>query len=169
MKQKQSRRHIAGLTVHVIVGGFMVLLGGLMIATAWARLVCLPLPAGVEAAVQFEISDYLLPRLGIVEVAVQIEACVGLMIVGVGQLVTGLLLMTPSTSLAGALLASSFWGAAVCLRMTHGEPYLLQSLLIILSWVGVYLRNPLCLAVSADAKGKPEVTGIADSPCALEP
>jgi hypothetical protein len=145
MPQKKNWRYIAGLTLHLMVGGFMVLLGGLMIATAWARFACLPMMRGMEAAVQFEISDYLLPRREVTEVSMQIEACVYLMIIGIGQLVTGLLLMSPSTSVAGALLASTFWGAAISLRMTHGEPYLLQSVFLILSWIGLYLRNPAVL------------------------
>jgi hypothetical protein len=142
MKQKQRWRDIAGLTVHVIVGGFMVFLGGLMIASAWARLVCLPLPTGVEAAVQFEVSDYVLPRQQAVEVAAQAQVCVYLMILGVGQLVIGLLLMTPSTYLAGTVLAGTFLGGAISLCITHAGPYFLPAALLVLTWTGAYLRNP---------------------------
>ena len=67
---------------------------------------------------------------------------------------------------------STFWGAAICLRMTHGEPYLLQSVLLVLSWIGIYLRNPAVLGGFSTCQRKTEArnigNGVAESPCAVE-
>ncbi len=59
-----------------------------------------------------------------------------LMLITVGELVTALLLMIPRTSSLGVLLASSFWGGAICFHMAHGDPYVLQSVLLVMTWIG---------------------------------
>jgi hypothetical protein len=161
MKHRRKWARNAGLTVHAVVGGVMLLFGWLMIASAWARLGCSPLPAGVEALVQFEISDYLLPRPDVAEVAVQMEVCLALMILGVGQIAIGLLLITRSTSLPGAILASTFWGGAVCLSMTRKESYLLPFVMLVLSWIGAYLRHPAMLGCFSGCQKKTEASSIA--------
>jgi hypothetical protein len=66
-------------------------------------------------------------------------------IVGAGEIITGTLLLIPRTLSLGILLTSAFWGGAICVHMTHGQSYLLQSALLVLSWVGAYLRNPMVL------------------------
>jgi hypothetical protein len=63
-------------------------------------------------------------------------------LIGAGALLTALLLLIPRTSSLGVLSTSSFWGGAICIHMAHGEPYLFQAVLLVLSWVGAYLRNP---------------------------
>ena len=40
------------------------------------------------------------------------------------------------------LLTSGFWGGAICLHLSKGEPFVLQSVLLLLTWVGAYLRVP---------------------------
>jgi hypothetical protein len=37
-------------------------------------------------------------------------------------------------------------GGAICIHMAHGEPYLFQALMLVLSWAGAYLRNPATLS-----------------------
>jgi hypothetical protein len=61
-------------------------------------------------------------------------------LIGAGAILTALLLLMPRTSSLGILLTSSFWGGAICIHMAHGEPYLLQAVLLVLSWAGAYLR-----------------------------
>jgi hypothetical protein len=61
-------------------------------------------------------------------------------LIGVGELVSGLLLLTPRTTGFGILLTSSFWGGAICLHMSRGESYAAPSVLLLLSWAGTYLR-----------------------------
>jgi hypothetical protein len=66
-------------------------------------------------------------------------------LIGAGELLTAILLLIPRTSSLGILLTSSFWGGAICFHMAHGEPYLFQAVLLVLSWAGAYLRNPATL------------------------
>ncbi len=93
----QSWRHTPGLTAHAIVGISMILFGGVLVATACARLACLPLPAGVESLFQFALSDYFLPHPKDINVEAHMEECLGLLTIGIVQLVLGLLLIAPST------------------------------------------------------------------------
>ena len=62
--------------------------------------------------------------------------------IGTGELATAVLLVVPRTSSLGVLLASSFWGGAICLHMSKGELFVLQSAFLLLTWVGAYLRVP---------------------------
>jgi len=43
-------------------------------------------------------------------------------------------------------LASAFWGGTICIHMAHGEPYVFQAVLLVLTWTGAYLRNPTTLS-----------------------
>jgi hypothetical protein len=63
-------------------------------------------------------------------------------LIGGGELVTGLLLLIPRTSSLGVLLTGAFWGGAICIHMGHGEPYVVPSVLLLLTWLGAYLRLP---------------------------
>jgi hypothetical protein len=63
-------------------------------------------------------------------------------VIGAGEVATAILLLIPRTSSLGVLLASSFWGGAICLHMSRGEPFVLQSALLLLTWVGAFLRVP---------------------------
>src|SRR5262249_61686421 len=70
-------------------------------------------------------------------------------LIGTGAVLTALLLLIPRTSSLGILWTSSFWGGAICIHMAHGETYVLQTLLLVLSWAGAYLRNPATLRTLA--------------------
>jgi hypothetical protein len=63
-------------------------------------------------------------------------------VIGVGELVSAILLLVPRTSSAGLLLTSGFWGGVICLHMSKGEPFVLQSAFLIITWVGAYLWVP---------------------------
>jgi hypothetical protein len=63
-------------------------------------------------------------------------------VIGVGELASAILLLIPRTSSLGLLLTSGFWGGAICLHMSKGEPFVLQSALLLFTWVGGYLRVP---------------------------
>ena len=56
--------------------------------------------------------------------------------------ITALLLLIPRTSSLGLLLGSAFWGGAICLHMSKGDAFVVQSVLLLLTWVGAYLRVP---------------------------
>ena len=63
-------------------------------------------------------------------------------VIGIGELASAILLLIPRTSSLGLLLTSGFWGGAICLHMSKGEPFVLQSALLLFTWVGGYLRVP---------------------------
>ena len=47
-----------------------------------------------------------------------------------------------ATASLGVLLTSGFWGGAICLHISKGEPFVLQSVFLLLTWVGAHLRVP---------------------------
>jgi hypothetical protein len=65
-----------------------------------------------------------------------------LRLIGVGEMTAALLLLLPRTSSLGVLLVSAFWGGVICIHMAHGESYVFPSALLVVTWVGAYLRNP---------------------------
>ena len=117
MKERKNWGKIAGLGLHVLIGG-------LMIFTGWQKILGLVAP---EAMAKYGLSEQM--RL-----------------IGAGAFLTALLLLMPRTSSLGILLTSAFWGGAICIHMAHGEPYIFQTLFLVLSWVGAYLRNPATLS-----------------------
>jgi DoxX-like family len=80
-------------------------------------------------------------------------------VIGVGELASGILLLVPRTASLGVLLASGFWGGAICLHMSKGEPFVVQSVLLLLTWLGAYLRVPGTFASFA-------VSSLAERPIA---
>src|SRR5882762_44191 len=63
-------------------------------------------------------------------------------VIGAGELVSAILLLIPRTSSLGLLLTSAFWGGAICLHMSKAEPFVMQSVFLLITWVGGYLRVP---------------------------
>jgi len=63
-------------------------------------------------------------------------------VIGVGELACAILLLIPRTSSLGLLLTSGFWGGAICLHMSKGEPFVMPSVFLLVTWVGGYLRVP---------------------------
>ena len=51
-----------------------------------------------------------------------------------------LLYLVRRTSSLGTLLLSAYMGGAICIHMAHDELYLFQSFILVLIWVGQYLR-----------------------------
>jgi hypothetical protein len=117
VKGRKKRGQFAGLILHILIGGLLIFTGSQKLLG----------PVPPEALVKYGLGDQ--ARL-----------------IGAGALLTALLLLIPRTSSLGILLASSFWGGAICIHMAHGEPYLLQGVLLALSWAGAYLRNPATLS-----------------------
>jgi hypothetical protein len=76
-------------------------------------------------------------------------------LIGTGAILTALLLLFPRTSSLGLSLTSAFWGGAICIHMAHGEPYVIQTVLLVLSWTGAYLRKPATLG---NLSGAPAMT-----------
>jgi hypothetical protein len=116
MRARSNRGKIAGLVLHLLIGA-------LLIFTGLQKVLAVVPP---EALVKYGLSEQ--ARL-----------------IGAGALLAALLLLMPRTSALGLLLTSSFWGGAICIHMAHGEPYLFQAVLLVLTWAGAYLRNPATL------------------------
>src|SRR6266446_10494728 len=117
MKTSQNWKTIAGWVLHGLVGGSMLLAGS-------AKVLGLFPPEQVA-------------KLGL---------GVPIQVIGAGELVSAVLLLVPRTASLGVLLTSGFWGGAICLHMSKGEPFVLQSALLLLTWVGANLRVPGVLA-----------------------
>ena len=113
MKAIWNWKTIAGWVLHGLVGGAMLLAGS-------AKVLGLFPPEQVE-------------KLGL-RVPIQV--------IGAGELVSAILLLVPRTASLGVLLTSGFWGGAICLHMSKGEPFVLQSVFLLLNWMGAFLRVP---------------------------
>ena len=84
MKTTWNRKTIAGLVLHVLLAGIMILAGS-------AKLFGLFPPEEVA----------------------QLGLSVPIQVIGAGEVATAFLLLVPRTSSLGVLLASSFWGGAI--------------------------------------------------------
>ena len=63
-------------------------------------------------------------------------------VIGAGELGCAILLLIPRTASLGLLLTSGFWGGAICLHMSKAQPFVIQSVFLLITWVGGYLRVP---------------------------
>jgi hypothetical protein len=134
MNERTNRRKIAGLVLHVLIGGLLIFTGAQKVLGADP-----PAP---------------LVKYGLGEQA---------RLIGAGAVLTALLLLVPRTASLGLLLASAFWGGAICIHLAHGEPYLFQAVMLVLLWTGAYLRNPATHSSFSGPPGRtviePEVEG----------
>src|SRR5262249_1067220 len=112
-KANQNWKTISGWVLHGLIGGIMLLAGS-------AKVLGLFPPEEVE-------------KLGL---------SVPIQVIGAGEVVSAILLLIPRTASLGVLLTSGFWGGAICLDMSKGELFVPQSVLLLLTWVGAYLRVP---------------------------
>jgi hypothetical protein len=114
MIERKNWSRLLGLFLHILIGRLMIVTGS-------------------EKLLRLTPSERL-ANLGLGE---QVH------LLGAGALLTAVLLLIPRTTLFGTLLTSSFWGGAICIHMAHGEHYLFQTVLLVLSWTGAFLRNPV--------------------------
>jgi hypothetical protein len=117
MTERKNWGQTAGLILHVLIGGLLIFTG--------LQKVLGSVPP--EALVKYGLGEQ--ARL-----------------IGAGAVLTALLLLIPRTASLGIWLASAFWGGTICIHMAHGEPYVFQAVMLALSWVGAYLRNPATLS-----------------------
>ncbi len=68
---------------------------------------------------------------------------------------SALLYLIPFTASLGVLLLSAYMGGAILFHMSNDESYLIPSVLLILIWIGYYLRHSEML-ISFRGKGKSE-------------
>lgn len=67
-------------------------------------------------------------------------------IIAIGEIISALLFLFPKTNIFGAFLLSSHMGGAIVVHMGHGEPFMVQSIILILVWITAFVRNPQLLA-----------------------
>lgn len=87
-----------------------------------------------------------------------------LQLIGAGEMLAALLLLIPRTRSLGLLLTSGFWGGVICIHMAHQEDFLFPSLLLALTWVGAFLRDPMTFASFAGSTPRVPATDQAASP-----
>jgi hypothetical protein len=117
MKDRKNRGRTAGLLLHILIGGLMILTGSETVLGLVPR----------EALARYGLGG-------------QVP------LIGAGAILAAVLLLIPRMSSLGILLTSAFWGGAIGSHMAHGEPYDFQVLMLVLLWVGAYLRNPATLS-----------------------
>ncbi len=139
MKTTWNWMTITGLVLHGLIAGIMLLAGS-------AKVLGLFPP---DAVAQLGLTGWIT-------------------VIGAGELATAVFLLVPRTSSLGVLLASSFWGGAICLHMSKGEPFILQSVFLLMTWLGAYLRVPGVLA-SFSTPSRKAVRPSADVAEALVP
>jgi hypothetical protein len=125
VNERKNWGKIVGLVLHILIGGLMIFTGSQKILGS----------VPPDALVKYGLGEHV--RL-----------------IGAGSLVTALLLLIPRTSSLGILLTSSFWGGTICIHMAHGEPYVFQAVMLVLTWAGACLRNPATLS---SFSGPPEM------------
>jgi len=67
-------------------------------------------------------------------------------IIAIGEIISALLFLFPKTNIFGALLLSAHMGGAIVIHMSHGEPFIFQSAVLVLIWVTAFVRNPELLS-----------------------
>lgn len=63
-------------------------------------------------------------------------------IIALGEIVSALLFLFPKTNRYGRLLLSSYIGGAFVAHMTNNVSIVVPSILLIVIWIGIYLREP---------------------------
>lgn len=106
----------SGYSLHVMIGGLMIFAGS-------GKVFGISPPEVVQKMSQFGLADQM-------------------QLIGWGEIIAAGLLLIPRTSTLGILMTSGFWGGVICIHMSHHLDYVFPSVLLALSWVGTYLRNP---------------------------
>jgi len=64
------------------------------------------------------------------------------MILAILEVTSAVLYAIPRTAVLGAILVTGYLGGAIASHFRVGDPPIFQSLLIVLAWGGLYLREP---------------------------
>jgi hypothetical protein len=60
---------------------------------------------------------------------------------GVLELTCAVIYLIPQTAVLGAVLLAGYVGGAMCTHWRVGDPFVVQTLLGLLAWLGIYLRE----------------------------
>jgi hypothetical protein len=103
-----------GYLMHFLLAGLMILAGGMKLVMS---------PDDMPEPVAQGVKDHF-------------------MIIGAGEIVCALLLLSYPTLPSGLVLSSAFWGGAIMSMMIEQKGYGLQAGLLIFLWIGAALRRP---------------------------
>jgi hypothetical protein len=67
-------------------------------------------------------------------------------IIAIGEVVSSLIFLFPKTSIYGTLLLSAYMGGAIIIHMTFGISIFMPSVVLVIVWIGSFVRNPELLA-----------------------
>jgi len=81
-----------------------------------------------------------------------------LMFIAVLEIISAILFLIPRTRSAGLLLISSYMGGAIATHLQHGESIIPPSIVLLLMWLGMWLRHPVILQ---SLKWSRQETGLA--------
>jgi hypothetical protein len=123
---------IAGYVLHVLLGALMVF-------------------AGVTKVAPF--SEEMATKMAEGMATNGIEGNWG-RIIGVGEIVTGLLIIVPQTFSLGLLMMTGLCGGIIATLMTHQQNIAPGVVLLILAWIGAWLRDPRTLCTCFCKKGE---------------
>jgi hypothetical protein len=107
---------LIGAVLHYLIAGLLIFSGAMKLAG--------PTPAEVTE---------MLTKAGIID---------DLQLIAYGEMAAGLVLILPWTASLGVLLVSSFWGGTIVFHMTQNDSYAFQSVLLLVTWIGAFLRMP---------------------------
>jgi len=58
------------------------------------------------------------------------------------ELACTVIYLVPSTAVLGAILLAGYMGGAICTHWRAGDPFIVQIVLGVVLWLGLYLREP---------------------------
>ena len=62
--------------------------------------------------------------------------------IGILEILVAVIYLIPQTSVLGAILVTGYMGGAIATHVRISDPFYIQALIPILSWVGLWLRDP---------------------------
>jgi hypothetical protein len=67
--------------------------------------------------------------------------------IGITELVCTILFLIPQTSVLGAVLLAGYMGGAIAVHVGQGESFVVQALIGVVIWLGIFLREPRLRAI----------------------
>lgn len=66
---------------------------------------------------------------------------------GILELLSAVLYLIPQTAVIGAILVTGYMGGAIATHLRVGDPVVVQVIIPILAWLGIWLREPRLRAI----------------------
>jgi uncharacterized membrane protein YphA (DoxX/SURF4 family) len=62
--------------------------------------------------------------------------------IGIVEILCVIMYLIPQTAVLGAILVTGFMGGAIATHVRVGDPFIVQAIIPILFWLGLWLREP---------------------------